>query len=140
MNIAAGQKGFTLIELVMVIAILGILAAVALPKFQDLSGAAKVSATKGGLGALRSNLAIRYAQSATGGAVAAFPGTMAGSDFADGQPPRNALNTGAARTAITTLSAVNFTDTANANGFWYISSSGQAGAFPGTAATNTSDF
>ena len=139
MIIPTTQRGFTLIELVMVIAILGILAAVALPKFQDLSGAAKVAATKGGLGAVRSTLAIKYAQSATGGAVASFPASLTGADFADGQLPKNALNS-AVRTAIVTTASTNFTDTANTNGFWYISSTGQAGAFPGTAAANTSDF
>jgi MSHA pilin protein MshA len=52
------QAGFTLIELVMVIVILGILAAVALPKFVNLSGDAKQAAINGYAGALTSASAI----------------------------------------------------------------------------------
>ncbi|MDI6785315.1 MAG: type II secretion system protein [bacterium] len=54
------QKGFTLIELMIVIAIIGILSVVAIPKFVDLVDKAKEAATKGSLGALRSAIAIYY--------------------------------------------------------------------------------
>ena len=55
------QRGFTLIELVMVIVILGVLAAVAIPKFVDLKGDAVDASTKGVAGALSSASAINYA-------------------------------------------------------------------------------
>ncbi|MDD5688057.1 MAG: prepilin-type N-terminal cleavage/methylation domain-containing protein [Elusimicrobia bacterium] len=56
------KKGFTLIELMIVVAIIGILAAIAIPKFADLIRKSKEGATKGSLGALRSALTIYYGE------------------------------------------------------------------------------
>ena len=54
------QKGFTMIELMIVVAIIGILAAIALPKFADMIEKSREGSTKGNVGALKSANAIYY--------------------------------------------------------------------------------
>jgi len=67
------QAGFTLIELVMVIVILGILSAVAIPKFVDLRSDAQTAATQAVASAVSTgsaiNISIRKVNSSKGVAV-----------------------------------------------------------------------
>lgn len=77
------QQGFTLIELMIVVAIIGILAAVALPAYQDYTIRAKVTE---GL-SLANPLKITVAENASNGAAAATGGLFTGMAVSTAVPP-----------------------------------------------------
>jgi MSHA pilin protein MshA len=77
-NEKLSEKGFTLIELIITIVIIGVLAAVAIPKFQNLSGDAQKGVASGVGAALASASSVNYARSVVPAATACANGTALG--------------------------------------------------------------
>lgn len=101
------QQGFTLIELVMVIVILGVLAAVALPKFVSLKSDAQTAALQGVVGTINSASAVNYssrsANSTKGTATIGLTCTTAANAILQG----NAMPTGYTTTAVVLVAGEN---------------------------------
>ena len=102
------KKGFTLVELVIVIAILGILALYALPKYQGVIKEARSSEARAQLGSVRSAIGIYYAKN-----HGKYPAQLDGTIFADGNVPEVEVTVGG---TVNRSNAVNDGVTLNNNG------------------------
>ncbi len=67
------EKGFTLIELVIIIVVLGILASIAIPRYRNIVAESREAAARGALGAMRSGVSIYYANAAVTTGTAVWP-------------------------------------------------------------------
>ena len=127
-RINQARRGFTLIELVIIIVILGILATQAIPTYLSLVDDAKKASAKSNLGSLRSSISIFYAYKATpmGGEAETWPSLAQLTDqttVLNGALPDNAYDTDATKNSI--VSGATKGTTVGATGGWaYVATSG----------------
>ena len=97
------ERGFTLIELILVIVVLAIMAAVAIPKFIDIRGDAKRAATQGALGGVRSAIGNYKATQIVKGLTPEIPALASltdGTTVLDGTVPDNPYSTQATKNSV----------------------------------------
>lgn len=143
----SNEQGFTLIELIVVIVILGILAAFAIPRFVDLQNDARSSVVQGVAGSLQAASAMVYGKSL----VAGTAGTSSSSvNIGQGVTIATAYGYPTAGSVSQALQNLTNISTNNSGTFWPTSASDSANCevvytaatsstTPATVSTNSSD-
>jgi len=127
------KKGFTLIELMIVVAIIGILSAVAIPRFADMIQKANEAACKGNLGTIRSAVSIYYGamEGTNSSTISAAPFVPTYLSELPNAKPGDGSNSSAV--SAETNGATDIT-AGSAGGWWY--NSGNTGAYAGNVRVN----
>ncbi|MEJ2634963.1 MAG: prepilin-type N-terminal cleavage/methylation domain-containing protein [Calditrichia bacterium] len=87
MKLASNQKGFTMIELIVVIIILGVLAAIAVPKYFSMSSQAEEAACRANMKAIEAAYVMDYSQQILNAGSYTAPGAIPADFFTSGHVP-----------------------------------------------------
>lgn len=134
------ERGFTLIELILIIVVLGIMAALAIPKFLDMRADAKKAAVQGSLGGVRSAVANYKANQIVKSLVPELPtaaqlGTAG--TVMDGPVPDNPYSTATPKnTASICTTAKGVTDAGKPDAWCYLETTGEFWANSSVAGEN----
>lgn len=135
----APRRGFTLVELIVVIVVLAILSGVAIPKYIDYSASAKASATRATLGGVRSAIANFYANSALTGTPAwpTLTNMQTLGSVMQESIQANPYQTGASAATIAAATWTTTPPTSGTNGWNYDATAGKFWANTSTVSENT---
>ena len=126
-NPLANPRGFSLIEPVIIIVVLGILAVVAIPKYRDITSETKEASCRAALGGLRSGITIYYADQIVATGTASWPNLTQLSAIGTSMSraiPKNPYQSNIDSSAMITIGINKGTLTGTAHGWAYDTATG----------------